>query len=213
MEDLSEIIGDPEETFDLESLLSEAEQRAHDEEISLVDAFESVLSDRGSWAVDDASSAEWAMGKVSAASERVRVASAQAEVWMNKISEWLIAETKRDRATIEFMSAHLERYAIEQRRLSDGRTKTINLPSGKITTARPKTESVIVADEKAVLEWGATLDRAVGDAMTSRKVRLTELRSFVHITEAGVVASLDGERVPGAKVQELRTTAKVVPAT
>lgn len=104
------------------------------------------------WTVTDDGSAEWAMRHVVAASTELEHLAQQAAAWSERIAAWFDHRAKPLQAKVAFMGAHLERYALRVRQDTKGKTKTVVLPSGVVSTtgSSPK---VVIRDEAATRHW------------------------------------------------------------
>lgn len=102
------------------------------------------------WTCDSDGAAEWAMRKLAEAAKRVAEAAQQHGAWVAELDRWLDDVTRADRRTIDFMTAQLNRYALE--RAENGGPATLRLPSGTVPTRDEKPKAEIVDDE-AYIAW------------------------------------------------------------
>jgi len=178
------------------------------------------------WQIDGINTAEWAMRHVRGATKQIDGIHEQAEAFraelrdrLRRVDEWEEQVSKTPRRTVDFFTYHLESYAHEVRRESDGRIKTLTLPSGKVTTREASGPVVEIADHDALLGW---FKRNTSDLVqelvikTTEKVLISEARPYLRIAPASdygpeVVVDADGQPVPGVTIKHPQITAKVVP--
>lgn len=138
------------------------------------------------WRIDGPRTAEWAMAKLAEAEAQLQQLGAQADDWAARIRVWFDQAAARHLATRAFFDQHLQAYALAERDRTDGKVKTVQLPSGRVSTTASAAKAV-VADEQAVVAWAdATFDdpevlQAV--APTQRRVLLNGLRELVELVE------------------------------
>lgn len=140
---------------------------------------------RSRWQVDNDGGAEWAMRHVVEADDALRQLRWQADDWMARIEAWFAHRAKPLVARREFFAGHLERYALAVREQTNGKTKTVTLPSGKVTTTGSSAKAT-VADEAAVVAWAdenLEPDQIAEVAPSSRRVLVSQLRQVVTVVE------------------------------
>lgn len=169
------------------------------------------------WTVTDKGSAEWAMRHVVIVTAELAELKAQANDWAERIDYWFTRASAQAAATQAFFEHHLKEYAIEERARTDGKVKSVVLPSGRVSTTGPKPGNdtkVVVADEAKVLAW-AKAEKVLDDVAPPkpRSVLLKPLRALVMVAEhddgTHTVLTLSGEPVPGCAVELVAVTAKV----
>ncbi len=103
------------------------------------------------WRCTDDGAAEWAMRHVVRATEELVRLERQANAWTARIQAWFDHRAKPLQATVAFMEAHLERYALGQRE-ADPKAKRVVLPSGVVQTtgSSPK---VTITNEPGAVVW------------------------------------------------------------
>lgn len=104
------------------------------------------------WRITDLDSAEWAARRFMEAQAVVAKVEVQADVWIQKINAWANKATKRARATMAFMEAHLQDYALRHR--EETGNATLLLPSAKVGTTARKAKVVVVKPDE-FLGWAA----------------------------------------------------------
>lgn len=132
------------------------------------------------WEIRSTGQAEWAMRKLAVLKDRERDVQLQAIAWRERIEQWEREELKRTAPGVEYFTGHLERYGLENRILT-GRA-SVPLPSGEISTRQPKTPTVVVVDEEALLQWLAdNLPTSTYEAVVqvTHKPKILELRRNV----------------------------------
>ncbi len=183
--------------------------------VAVMDLAES--EDAPAWTVTDKGSAEWAMRHVVIVNAELDEMKAQATDWAERIANWFTRASAEAAASKAFFEHHLEQYAIAERDRTDGKVKSVVLPSGRVATRGPKPGAdtkVVVADEDAVLAW-AELEDVLNDVAPPkpRSVQLKPLRALVQIAEhedgTHSVLTLSGEPVPGCAVEYVPITATV----
>jgi phage host-nuclease inhibitor protein Gam len=162
----------------------------------------------GNFAIDTDPKAEWALRKLAALDARRMEIIETHQAWIAQIEQSLAENVARIDPRVEVFRNALEQYA-KNKRAEDDRAKTIQLPSGTVSTTRTQKPSVHIANEEAVLKWAMNAlnqndyERVV---KLSPKVLVSKLREIVDITvnERGhaVVWRETGEYVPGVYVEE-----------
>lgn len=156
------------------------------------------------WRVEDDETAEWMAAELAAAQGRLAGLSAQLQRYRDRFARWFAAGSRRDQARAEWCQAHLEDYALRQRRTAD--RATIHLPSGSIGTKRPKKPTVEVVDAAAFLDWARenlTPDEwslCVKELTPEQSVLVSGVRKIVSAVERGdgyAVTTGTGELIPG----------------
>ena len=165
------------------------------------------------WAPVDDRGAEWAMRKLAAAAADVETMSIERDRMINEIVTWFEARTKRSRDEVAHWEAVLFQYGVDQH--EDHGRKTIDLPSGKITSSdRRETAAPEIIDPAAAAAWAVeTLDAdTVGEVVPPQppKVLVSKLKDHVEIVD-GKVIDVNGTEVPGVVVKYGDLTTKVKP--
>lgn len=128
---------------------------AHDEVRAVVEQREDVAP-VVRWAITDDGLAEWAMRKLAAINRRTAELERQRDEWAMRIRYWFEHATGALGRRAEFFAGHLERYALDQRKITG--EMTLRLPSGNVAT-RKVPPKVVVSDEAAFRAWAlANLD-------------------------------------------------------
>lgn len=137
---------------------------------------EAVMAKR--WFPEDDDAAEWAMRKLAAAVDDERAVVERADAYRERIAAWEETERARPARRRLFFKSLLERYGLVQREATD--RKTINLPSGTISTRGRADEQIVLTDPAALLEWANTRGNGVRAALTETKLKsVTELRKVL----------------------------------
>jgi phage host-nuclease inhibitor protein Gam len=159
---------------------------------------ETLLDTEESWSVQSYGEAEWACAKVAAVDAELARLDQQYEEWLERLNDWRNAAVKPLQQRREFFAGHLADY-LRRLREADPRTKSLSLPSGKvssrITPARP-----VVVDEAAVIAWVHASDHAEL-VKVAEFIRLSELRKFVVVDGEKVVDPSTGDVLPGVAVE------------
>lgn len=172
---------------ELDQLLEQAVVEAHDGGVSPAQAIELLAGSEGAprWQVTDLGGAEWAMRHVAAAEQALAQLQAQAQAWAERIDQWFTQAAGKEQARRAFFAQHLQRYAIDQREATGGKTKSLAVPSGVVRTTEHKPKAV-VADEARVAEWADAVlpdDVAHVVAPVVRKVYVQPLREHTTVVE------------------------------
>jgi hypothetical protein len=186
------------------------------EDIGRVEA-ESQL-ETGVFRITDPGLADWALRVLHEANIRIDEIDRQFTQFVAGLEAWRETQTKTYRATVAFMTQHLEDYG--RRWLATqppSRPKTLSLPSGKVKT-RTTESSVVMEDSDAVLAWATTEEPSLVHEEPRRWVLISEIRDVVEIkvdvdeeapeliTKTLVVHKATGEIVPGLGVKATHTT-------
>lgn len=146
------------------------------------------------WRIDGPGTAEWAMRHVARADAELAELAEQAEEWRDRIGYWFTQASGPLLARRAFMTAHLERYALEVRD-ADPRRKSISVPSGTVKT-RSSSRAVEIVDPAMILDWARAFAPDV--IQRTERVLVSDLRDVVTIVDVIDLARLtlsDGEVV------------------
>lgn len=201
-----------------------------DVEAAMVDwdvSYSTDLTPRTQWTPANLGEAEWAMGMVRGLDAELAGLRAQAQAWRERIDQWLADATRQPERRREFFEHALVGYA-DRWRAEDDRRRALPLPSGEVRATVPKSGTVVVTDEQALLAW---LRRAIEDGqhdtatsasnspqaivgrlaaeaikVTPDSVLLPQLRKLVKADRADdgtwrPIVPLTGERPPGLAVE------------
>ncbi len=184
------------------------------------------------WHIDGIKTAEWAMRHVRGATKQLAGIHEQAEAFRDElrtklamVDDWEANLSREPRRKIDFFGHHLEIYTAAIRRESEGKVKTLALPSGKVTTreaSEPAIEIVEGVDAMRSLVAWVKANLPDGDAetviKTTEKVLISELRRYLRITKASdepdapdVVLGPGDEPVPSVVIRYPEMTLKVIP--
>lgn len=144
------------------------------------------------WQITNDDAAEWAMAKAATATFEIDAVKDQANAWIERVKEWAGTAARRSMSTLAYFEARLEEYALT-RRYGDDKAATLHLPSGVVRTRRNHRKAAVL-DEEAVIAWAKQTDgpQVLGDdpvplanlvVKTTEKIRLSELREFVEVTD------------------------------
>lgn len=167
----------------------------------------------GKFIIDDDSKAEWAGRRFRDIDAARDAAIEQANQWSEQIDEWLDAELARLGPRAAVFEEALKRYAINRRTADEKNNKTTSLPSVTVSTRKPTTSTVHIANQEVVEAWARTLDadalRAV--AKITIEVQVSKLRKVAEVPKGKTVALYvpTGEAIPGTYVTPPETTASV----
>jgi phage host-nuclease inhibitor protein Gam len=162
------------------------------------------------WEITDLGAAEWAMRHVAECDTELAQLETMRAEWVDQIERWFGDASQPVRSRRAFFDAHLQAWAIDERERSGGKTKSIDLPSGRVSTREQKPR-VVVFDEPAVVEWAETVGVVDEVAPAVRKVQVTALRAQVRVDGQRLVLS-SGEildSVPGCDIDPGGITATV----
>lgn len=108
--------------------------------------------ERHPWRVTSTGAAEWAMRKLAdAAAEAAQVEELHAELTA-RYDAWRDEQLDRLNRRRAYFDTLLQIYALELREATGGKTKSVKLPSGKITTTHTSA-SVELVDKAATIAW------------------------------------------------------------
>lgn len=168
------------------------------------DAEWQVARIEGRWVPVSLAAAEWAARKLVDAHSELGEIAAEVEEYAAQVMAWASEQMSSGRAaelvrSIEVLETALTRYALDRRAESDGKVKTVKLPTVELRTtkARERKPKFKVIDTDAIVAW------AEKDAPeTIRKsVDLKLLKLLVVRDGDGQehVITADGEPVPGVE--------------
>lgn len=173
--------------FDVEPIPAELSLDAPDWALELDEAIlagvEVEPDRRERWRIGSDEQAEWAMRKLAFLGIRHQEVAARAVGWRERIDEWERAELKRITPGVAHFRAMLEEYGILERERDESRA-TVHVPSGEVSTRKPKTAAVIVVDEEAFIEWAEDMLPEYLFAEVVETKRSAKLMSIRKNTEA-----------------------------
>lgn len=178
--ELADQDGIPEELLDY--ILARIEQGTESLPEAQAHAYEPAAA---RWTVDGLGSAEWAMRNVARVDAEAVLVAEQARAWQERIDAWRIAAERRLRTRREFFVHHLTAYALAERERSDGKVKSIKLPSGTIRTSSAKAKPTVVS-EQDVIAWARENlepDEVAAVVKVTEKALVSELRKAVELVE------------------------------
>lgn len=142
------------------ALAVEIEPFTDDELDAAIDAIwagevDAIPAKVGNFELTDEGRAEWAMRKLVEYSLRVRDIDARHDDWVERIERNRAEEKRRWEARAAVFDKVLERYAV-LRRAANEKDATIHLPSGTVSTKKPKAPTVHIGNEEAFARWART---------------------------------------------------------
>ncbi len=185
---------------------SEAELSAIAELTAAADPPEDHEADEP-WRITNDGEAAWALRKVrSARAERARIAGLAQEE-LDRISDWASREDTGPARDEAYFTAHLERYAREQR---DAGRKRISTPHGTVTT-RPGQMSLKVDDEAMVVEFLTQHAPHLVRSETRVSIPVAALKKEIVAEGQDVFWPALGVAIPGARVEWSPTSVTLTP--
>lgn len=134
------------------------------------------------WEPETQQEAEWCLAKVAAASNEMDSIAEQAAEWHQQIETWAHDASRGARSTAGFFRSKLEGY-LRRRYDADPKLRTVKLPSGTLRVTVPKTGTVVVVDEEALLRWLLANGEKVPPEQVIKRpdptVLVSELRKYV----------------------------------
>lgn len=185
------------------------------------------------WRIPNDSQADWAMALYAKAKAELSRIALERDEHIARAREWYDRRTRDAARDAAFFGPHLEEYAIRRREETGHKVKTVDLPSGRITTTRASAPKPAIANGLALLEWarGALpdvikTDESVQISAVSPHLAVRDIEIVTEddekITVAAVVTahvSFDGDEiiygttpVPGMRIQYPTTTATPKPS-
>lgn len=134
------------------------------------------------WEPETQQEAEWCMAKAAAAGRAMDEIATQAAEYHEQIDAWAHDASRSARSTSAFFRQKLEGY-LRRRYDADPKLRTLKLPSGTLRVTVPKSGTVVVVDEEALLRWVlANGEKVPPEQVINRpdpKVYISELRKYV----------------------------------
>lgn len=177
------------------------------------DVTESIPDDGIEEWLDNDRTAESALRRLRRLTHKREELRAQCDAWTNEILEWWSGEDGPMAREVERLTTALEHYALATRSRDD--RKTVELPSGTLSTRQATDPIIDITDPKAVIAWLDAEDTGIPEDVVRRepKVLVSALRKHlaVHRTEDGemFVTTAAGELVPGVEAREPETVPHV----
>lgn len=178
---------------------------------------------RREWLTDDGA-AEWAMRHVAQIDVELRSLAERRDEWADRIDHWFAQASRRLIHRRSMFVAHLLAYGAARREADPKAPKTLNLPSGRITSQDRK-PALKVVDDAALAEWLRERELLVAPdgseiVRTTTKVYVSPLGKVLDVAAAGaalvVVPTAEviptTELPPGLAVEPAHTVYDVKPA-
>lgn len=145
-----------------------------------------------SWRIDDDGAAEWAMRNLVERRHRIDELARRRDDWMEKIDHWFRQASREDQRSAEFFEGALADY-MRRRREADADTKSIPLPSGRLTSTGTGGKPT-VADNDTVVAWirgHVDLDEYRAIVKDEPTVRIRDLRKRLRVDRQQVGVEID----------------------
>lgn len=161
------------------------------------------------WKIDDDSAAEWALRHVREAEQALGDIAEKAKLWQQSIVDWEAHEAAPLLARRSFFEGRLIAYQL-RRRLANPDAKTLNLPSGKVTSL-PAT-STLAFDDNLLQTWAVDRPELV---RVKVEPALDPIRKAFVEKDDKLVDPETGEIIDGATVTQpvIPFSIKVKPTT
>lgn len=165
--------------------------------------------------VDDLAKAEWAMKKIAALQKDVEEKQEQAkrmkEEYASSVDAWLTSECESAQSDIEFFRSVLEPFIKAEIEKSNGKKKSIKLPSGSCGYRRQgmvfrMDGKVVDAENETMKGWLRENHAALIDMVTAEKMLWNEVKKRLVPLEDGRVMFDDGEIIEGLTAEEPEPT-------
>lgn len=174
------------------------------------------------WRPTDDAGAEWCMALAAQALAEKVAAQARFDGMVAKLQRARARNVVRPDATLTVMAALLERYAIDERIRTDGKRKTVVLPSGDVKTTRGTVPKYELIDDEAFEVWAAnslTAEQYEACVKTTVAPKMDPLKLITSVEPADEDEAwsptarvlLDGEPVAGIQAVLPTTTATIKP--
>lgn len=144
------------------------------------------------WKITNDGQADWAMARLAAARADMTRLAEQRDEHIARANQWFQRVTREAVRDAAFFGPHLEDYAIRRRAETSDKVKTVDLPSGRISTTRAKGPAPEIANPGAVLEWART--GAPDLIKSTEKVLISDLAPRVAVRPVEVDTD-DGETI------------------
>jgi hypothetical protein len=173
----------------------------------LAEPYETPADDAGraAFTVDGVGKASWAMQKLAALKAARDEVRAVAEAEINRWQDWAAVEDQKLGQNAAWFEAILTAYALRVREESNGRTKTVSTPHGKVSTREAPGEWAV--DAATVIEW-AWANRP-DLVVTKESLALSEAKKALTVADGHAIDPTTGEAVPGIEVGPSRMVASV----
>lgn len=152
------------------------------------------------WTITDDDSADWAMRRLAQYEREMAELEERATAWAAKIETWFEQASRRPWSSADFFRAHLQAYALRRRFETDGRVKTVTLPSGRIATRPGSGPKVRVGDPEAFKAWALENPDHPAVRIKAELVARGAQMWFV-VTDGTVVDETTGERAEWAEIE------------
>lgn len=154
--------------------------------------------ERERFIIDDEQKANWAMRKIKHLQEKKQEKEKIAKEEIERINQWLQAETESIDRDIEFFSGLLEAYMRDLNR-KDPRKKSLSLIHGRLQLR--KQQPIFKYDDKKLVEW-LKKTRHTNLVRVEEKPDKKELRKLLVTANGKAIIKSTGEIVEGIEVEE-----------
>ena len=182
MSDFIETLGDP-ANITLEDFLANAGQP---------DGF---TGEAEAFAITNDDQALWAVRKVAQAQRRINEVKRQAQIELDRINQWVEANTTTNAETVAYFERILGDYLVNIREDEQDGRKSLDFPDGKVTS-RITPSKVAVEDLDAFLAWAEANGHAEW-VRTKREADVSTIKKVVDFNGVEVIDPLTGQTVAG----------------
>lgn len=162
--------------------------------------------------VDTPELAAWAGAKMGEAQQLASSIREQARFWRARIDQWERDALSLPLQTVTFMEHHLERFGLAERARTNGKVKSVSLPSGVIRT-REGSPTFVMVDADVFMDWAQDnvpdAVKWVRSPLTSKLTGMTSWDLADGAVYAEVYLASTGEKIPGLLIDPGSTSAKV----
>jgi hypothetical protein len=162
-----------------------------------------LAEEKQAWAVTDESSADWVLTKLAENEAKRQHVTEQYQKMVDRYAKWLEDELGNINASDIYFKLLLEQWA--KSTLTDGKKKSINLPSGKVGF-RAGTTTYTIGGEKVTGDSKPLLDFVKEGYSEFLKVKESvdwaAFKKSIHVTDSGDVVTAAGEVVPGMTAEK-----------
>lgn len=170
------------------------------------------------WVPADEGAAAWAMEHLRGLNDELADVARHRQMLLDQIEEWYEKRIRNPRARAQFFATALEEYGLRWQR-EDEKRRTLHLAGGGAVAVRvPKSPTVTVIDEPAVIRWAmenATTDGRPGpqDCLNTKPTTLyiSEVRKWVRPVEKEIEPEEEGGEPTTVLVGVYPATGEVVP--
>lgn len=160
----------------------------------VLDALKPEDAEQATWTIDSMEKADWALGKIAAARQKMQQNADYVQSQVEKLQIWLEKMNKEQQNSIDFFELKLAPYLESE--IAGSKKKSVTLPNG-VVGYRKKTNTI--KNDAEIFDF--VKNNYSEYIKTEEKVDLASFKKACSVVDGKLITE-DGEVVPGYTVEE-----------